>query len=114
MASGGVLQEYARLGVGGKGGGTSDWAIRSVSLRGQGKVMKSGGEPSSSLQTQILKEITRPFEQRSPLISAQEAEKRVRSAEGASVRFGRLPTGTKCGGVTRTVLAHRSAVLDWG
>lgn len=51
-------------------GGGSDWAIRSVGLWGQGKVMKSGGEPCSSLK-QILKEITRPVGQMSPVISGQ-------------------------------------------
>lgn len=46
-------------GLGGEGGwgGTSDWAIRSVSLWGQGKVMKSGGEPSSSLKHKFSKRL---------------------------------------------------------
>lgn len=37
--------------------GTGDWAIRSVSLWGQGKVMKSGGEPSSSLKHKFPKRL---------------------------------------------------------
>lgn len=37
--------------------GPGDWAIRSVSLWGQGKVMKSGGEPSSSLKHKFSKRL---------------------------------------------------------
>lgn len=43
---------WGRVEVGG-----SDWAIRSVSLWGQGKVMKSGGEPSSSLKHTFSKRL---------------------------------------------------------
>lgn len=40
-----------------EGKGPSDWAIRSVSLWGQGKVMKSGAEPSSSLKHKFSKRL---------------------------------------------------------
>lgn len=51
--------------------GGGDWAIRSVSLRGQGKVMKSEGEALLISPTHILREITRPVGQMSPAISGQ-------------------------------------------
>lgn len=47
--------------------GVSDWAIRSVSLQGQEKVMESGASLPVS-QTKLLSEITRPGGQMSPII----------------------------------------------
>ena len=73
--------------------GTSDWAIRSVSLRGQGKVMKSGGEPSSSLKHKFSKRLHGLLGRWAPSFLVRESENSacVRSAEDASVGFGQSP-----------------------
>ena len=54
MKAGHLSREHGGL-DGGVGG--SDWAIRSVSLWGQRKVMKSGDEPSSSLKHKFSKRL---------------------------------------------------------
>lgn len=79
-------------GVGGRWG-TSDWAIRSVSLWGHGKVMKSGGEPSSSLKHKFSKRLHGLLGRWAPSFLVRESENSVRvwSAEDASVGFGWSP-----------------------
>lgn len=57
MKAGHLSREHGVGQRGAEGGGASDWAIRSVSLWGQGKVMKSGGEPSSSLKHKFSKRL---------------------------------------------------------
>lgn len=73
--------------------GTSDWAIRSVSLWGQGKVMKSGGEPSSSLKHKFSKRLHGLLGRWAPSFLVRESENSVCvwSAEDASVGFGWSP-----------------------
>lgn len=85
--------------------GTSDWAIRSVSLWGQGKVMKSGGEPSSSLKHKFSKRLHGLLGRWAPSFLVRESENSVCvwSAEDASVGFGWSPV-TKVNIWTKSLL----------